>query len=207
MDKPSVVITYETLFEILRREKSRGDLQELDQGFYQDIITYLAQKKGILLRQPVASGLFGEEERMQTESQVLNIKRLIRQLYELRERKIIDMALNRSRTQSSLLDDSALLSEEKTFYETLITRMDEQRRDLLYQILNAQAQAPSSEHDKKVEKKKEMDITLKFSDDVEQFVDEEMNEHGPFAEGDVATLPANLAQMLIERHGAERVEE
>lgn len=207
MDKPSVVITYETLFEILRREKSRGDLQELDQGFYQDIITYLAQKKGILLRQPVASGLFGEEERMQTESQVLNIKRLIRQLYELRERKIIDMALNRSRTQSSLLDDSALLSEEKTFYETLITRMDEQRRDLLYQILNAQAQAPSSEPDKKVEKKKEMDITLKFSDDVEQFVDEEMNEHGPFAEGDVATLPANLAQMLIERHGAERVEE
>ena len=144
---------------------------------------------------------------MQTESQVLNIKRLIRQLYELRERKIIDMALNRSRTQSSLLDDSALLSEEKTFYETLITRMDEQRRDLLYQILNAQAQAPSSEPDKKVEKKKEMDITLKFSDDVEQFVDEEMNEHGPFAEGDVATLPANLAQMLIERHGAERVEE
>lgn len=207
MDKPSVVITYETLFEILRREKSRGDLQELDTGFFKDIISYLAQKKGMLLKKPVASGLFGEEERMQTESQVLNIKRLIRQLYELRERKIIDMALNRSRTQSNLLDDSALLPEEKIFYETLVSRMDEQRRDLLYLILNAEAQMPSNEPEKKIKEPKKPDVTLKFSDDVEEFVDEEMNSHGPFSSGDVATLPANLAQMLIERHGAERLED
>src|SRR3989338_6765864 len=43
-----VVITYETLFELLKREKERTDLQKLEPTFFSDTINYIKDKKKIL---------------------------------------------------------------------------------------------------------------------------------------------------------------
>ena len=96
-------------------------------------------------------------------------------------------------------------------YSAILTAMNTEKADnakIETEILQFMEEIQGLQaEEKKVEEVKEMDLTLKFSAPVEEFVDEDMNTHGPFAEGDVATLPANLAQMLIEKHGAERVEE
>jgi len=39
-----VRITYETLYELLRREKSNDELQKLDESFFRDVIEYLAER-------------------------------------------------------------------------------------------------------------------------------------------------------------------
>jgi DNA replication initiation complex subunit (GINS family) len=39
-----VKITYETLFDLLRREKNRNELQQLDPSFYLDVVSYLKEK-------------------------------------------------------------------------------------------------------------------------------------------------------------------
>ena len=44
-EEQRVAITYETLFDILRMEKRREDLQELQKTFFQDAVHYLKQKK------------------------------------------------------------------------------------------------------------------------------------------------------------------
>ena len=43
-NKKDVVITYETLFDILRREKSRDELQELPISFFYDLMNYMNEK-------------------------------------------------------------------------------------------------------------------------------------------------------------------
>ena len=45
MEAKEVNITYEVLFEILRREKDTADLQKLEPGFFNDFVEYLEDKK------------------------------------------------------------------------------------------------------------------------------------------------------------------
>ena len=107
----SINITYETLFDMLRNEKSREELQKLDDSFFEDLIQYISDKKQ-LISQDKDSEFFSGLEKEKTVKQLKNIKKLVRELYERREKKIVNMALISSRT-GSILDDSALLKEEK----------------------------------------------------------------------------------------------
>ena len=79
-----MVITYETIFELLRREKDREALQKLEKTFFQDILGYLKEKKGIMVNQE--STLAGTEEKRKSEKQFENIKKLVREFYDRREK-------------------------------------------------------------------------------------------------------------------------
>ena len=48
---PEVIITYETLYELLRKEKIRTELQNLDPEFFKHVVTYLNDKEAILQSQ------------------------------------------------------------------------------------------------------------------------------------------------------------
>jgi len=43
-EKSDITISFESLFELLRREKNREDIQELYPAFYQDLAHYLKNK-------------------------------------------------------------------------------------------------------------------------------------------------------------------
>jgi DNA replication initiation complex subunit (GINS family) len=43
-----ITITYETLYEVLRREKNKTELQELDPLFHTKLVKYIKEKKEIL---------------------------------------------------------------------------------------------------------------------------------------------------------------
>ena len=46
-----VTITYETLFELFRREKERSELQKLDDSFFNNVLRYLKDKQAIISQQ------------------------------------------------------------------------------------------------------------------------------------------------------------
>ena len=58
----NTIITYETLYEILRREKSRPELQELDDSFYRNLVKYIEEKKAILESQRKKESIFTSVE-------------------------------------------------------------------------------------------------------------------------------------------------
>ena len=91
----SVEISYDTLFDLLKREKDRSELQKLETTFYDDLVSYLKQKSSAQETLPAR--------------QQDNLKKILKELYERREKKIINMALDMSRTKSNLVDTSALL--------------------------------------------------------------------------------------------------
>ena len=94
-----VNITYETLFEILRREKDKEELQKLSDSFFSDVIAYLEDKNKAL--KDVTLQSFADKKKFDEELE--NIKKILKDLYERREKKIVNLALNISRTKSNLI--------------------------------------------------------------------------------------------------------
>jgi len=131
-------ITLETLYDILRNEKKREDLQKLEDTFFIDVVNYLQEKKKLLDSKQDENELFAAGEKKKLEYELDSIKRILKEIYERREKKIIDISLNRSRTGSDIIDTSAMLREEKQFYQELLETLDDYRRGVLLNLFKGE---------------------------------------------------------------------
>ena len=208
-----VIITYETLFELLKRERERTDLQKLEPSFFSDTINYIKDKKKIL-EAKAEDSIFAPEEKKKTERQLENIYKIVKELYERREKKILLLAVDKSRTRSNLIDASGLLKEEKVFFDALTNMLDNYREAILFAVLNEKMPFMQSLEEKKpaelfrpaVELKKPTRL-VRFTSHVPKFVGPELEEYGPFEEEDIANLPAEIADVLINKAKAEEIKE
>jgi DNA replication initiation complex subunit (GINS family) len=212
----NVVITYETLFDILRREKDREELQKLDASFYTDVVNYIREKKEALIAGQET--LFSEEDRDKTEIQLQNIKRILKELYNRREKKIIDTAIMKSRTNSDIIDGSAMLDEEKMLFSEITKKLNCSRAGILFNILegrtpeskktaeDASEPARVSEGKEKKAEQKETKM-VRFIHAVPQFYGEDAELYGPFDEEDIACLPREIAELLISKERADEIRE
>ena len=126
-----IKITLETLYDILRNEKKREDLQKLESTFFVDVVGYLREKQALLENKKTDESIFAAGEKDKLEYELRSIRRILKEIYEKREKKIIDIVINKSRTKSDLIDTSAMLIEEKEFYQELLTTLDVYRRGVL----------------------------------------------------------------------------
>lgn len=220
-------ITYETLFELLRREKTREELQKLDDGFFADVANYIKGKNEDL--DVPKNDIFAAEERRKAEMQLVNIKNILKEFYEKRERKIINMALDMSRMSmgalnSEIIDTSAMLKEEKDLFDYLVDVLNNSRKGVLYSILEAKMpnlekiEAKDSQEkaeikdDPKQEIKQEVEPEpiktqklIRFMQPVPKFIGEDLQEYGPFENEDIANLPIGIADVLISKERAEEM--
>ncbi len=131
-----IKITYETLFDLLRREKSREELQKLDPEFYKDVLAYLHEKQAILQDTSTQAELFASSEKEKIRIQFQTIKKILRELYERREKKILNLALTQSRTNSNLTDMGSFMETEKTFFHELTALINVYKEKTLTSLLN-----------------------------------------------------------------------
>ncbi|MBU0457500.1 MAG: hypothetical protein ABH824_06850 [Nanoarchaeota archaeon] len=134
----NIKITLETLYDILRNEKKKEDLQKLEDSFFIDVIGYLREKRFLLEQKNEEEELFAAGEREKVEYELRSIKRILKEIYEKREKKIIDIALNKSRTGSDIIDTSAMLREEKEFYKNFLKTLDFYRRGVLLNLFKGE---------------------------------------------------------------------
>ena len=134
-DSKEVKITYETLYELLRREKSKDELQPLDESFFRDVLEYLQEKNKMIQDATGKLDMFSVEEKDNTQIQLNNVRRILKELYERREKKILDMALNKSKTNSNIIDTSNLLAKEHELYNQTVKMLDCFRKDVLFTLL------------------------------------------------------------------------
>ena len=210
MESKEINITYETLFEILKREKDTADLQKLDSGFFDDFVDYLNEKKKLLGKE---DSLFSYDEKKKVEKQIDNARRLIKDIYERREKKIMNIAIIRSRTQSDVMDKSVFLEHEKKLFNEIVRTLDNFRKGIIHNATLGKKPSESKVEDKKAEKGEDAgkDASegsttklVRFLHIVPKFVGKELEEYGPFEEEDIANLPSEIADLLI---GKGRVEE
>lgn len=134
----AIKITLETLYDFLRNEKKREDLQKLEETFFLDVVSYLKEKKMLLAARKDDQQLFAAGEREKLDYELRSIQRILKELYEKREKKIIDIALNKSKTGSDIIDTSSMLREEKEFYQKILTTLDNFRRGILYRVFKGE---------------------------------------------------------------------
>ena len=134
-------ITLETLYDILRNEKKSEELQTVEETFFADVVTYLTEKKSLLGNKLNDDDIFASTERDKIDHELRSIKRILKEIYEKREKKIIEIALNKSRTRSDLIDTSSMQEEEKMFYDKVLALFNSFRRGVIGNIL--QAKMPS----------------------------------------------------------------
>ena len=196
-----VLITHEPLYELLRREKSRDEIQKLDDNFYGDVLTYIKDKKAILDSQKSKDNIFSSQEVQKTKKQMDNVYGILKDLYERRESKIINLALASSRVDGKGSEN--LLDVEKIFHDKVKEIMNFQRRGVLDNLLNGRI--PDVSEPKGIKSDIENKILVRFISPVPKFKGENGFIYGPFEEHDVANLPKELVDLLLKKGRAQMI--
>tara|TARA_Y100000034_G_C6868233_1_gene395930 strand:+ start:866 stop:1468 length:603 start_codon:yes stop_codon:yes gene_type:complete len=197
-----VIITYETLYELLRREKSRSEIQKLDKDFFNDVIKYVKDKRDILESQKSKDNVFAAREIERTTKQLENIYRILKELYEKRENKLLSLSLLNSRSESKI-DTSLLMPDEVKFYEKIRNDLNLYRKGILGNIL--EGKLPSFEEPKVIKSDFQDKMLIRFVNPVPKFVGSNGFTYGPFEEEDIANLPLDIAKILVEKERAEEI--
>lgn len=197
----SVVITFETIYEILRREKNKEDIHKLDDTFFDDVIKYLNDKNDFKIDSSKKNDEFSSFTHDDVLIQIQNIKKILREIYDRRERKIIDMAIIKARTNSNLISTQNLLDNEKRLFESVVSVLLENRNNILFPVLNGVAPIGMSIKTSVEQNKSQIDKSgkhIRFLESIDAFVGSELEEYGPFNANDSAFIPNEIANILIE---------
>jgi hypothetical protein len=166
-------ISFEYLRKILNEEKKSPNLTKISDDFYEVVKQYIEGKKKLI------------KER-KDEIELRNIERIVENIFNLRESKIVNLAIMSARAG---VQPSNLTSEEKVFFDKLV-EVIKRRREILKNI-----KAVLEEK----EEKKEFEILVVFKQDFPAFVGIDGQTYGPFKKGDIAKLPEENRKILAEK--------
>ncbi len=225
MPEKEINITYETIFDLLRRERNRADLQKLNDTFFEDVRSYLNEKSRIIdsaVEKPVS-----DAEKERTLKQIENTRQMLRSLFERRQQKIIQMAVMSSRNPADTGGHASLLDSEKEMIEGVILIIKKFRQQILSQISISSTQKQQKpeikqeikpaeaekEHKTQLESEAkknepfsaEKTKVVRFLSSMPQFLGKGLEIYGPFEEDDVASLPEEIAAILIKKARAEEI--
>jgi len=209
-------ITFESLYNLVRNEKTNEEIQEINPETYKQLVDYLKNKIQIY-KEAKAKNLKDTE---QIKTQIVSARKLIKEFYERRERKILHLAINKSRTKQA--DDSRLLDREKPILNETTEILDKYRKDILLSLVNAKLPYEREEAVKTEETKPEQveeetpketisektveTVKLKFTGSLPKFLGKEMEVYGPFEPGDEITIDKDIANILIKNEKAVEID-
>ena len=193
-------ITYEDIHELLRNEKNNADLQSLDREILDNVKEYLKAKNLLLEQQP--KDIFSDvKQRAKILTEIDNAKQVLNDLFEKRERKIINAALYTVRTNSKLKDTTNMLASEEELYKSFIKLLSEDRAKFI-QLVDPSPLIDkvdqSTEKESKIKK-------VKLLANTPELIDSELKKYGPYKKGDEAELCCELAELLIKQAKAQAI--
>lgn len=201
------IITYEILYELLRKEKYQNELQELPETFFKDVVNYLTEKNAILKSQKEKDSIFSAVETQKTLKQIENTKKIIKELYERRESKIINISLLNSRSNTQNQEIVNLLPEELNLLNALQGTLNQFKEGILNKLLIHQLPELDNEPKSIKTPKNESKNTglIRILNPIPKFVGPDLNTYGPFEEEDLANIPKEIANLLIKNNKAEAI--
>ncbi len=198
------IITYESLYEILRKEKYSQELQKLDKDFFKKVVKHIEEKTKFLESQRTKDSIFSAEIE-KTQKQLDNVKKIIREIYEKREAKIMQIALLSSRANTKE-DLTAFLPEEKKMYKQLADTLLQFREEILVNVLASKL--PTAKEKPKLPKSedlKEETKLLRILHPIPKFIASDLKVYGPFDEEDIINIQKRSADVLLRKGRAEEI--
>ena len=198
-------ITFEYLYDILRKEKYSKEIQKLDDNFLQNLKKYITEKTKILKSQSEKESIFTATETQKTRKHLENVQKLIKELFERRESKILYLAFVVSKTHGKHQLLSNLTKEEEILLQEIIQKLEMFRNSTTNSILSEHENINEKPKDIKTDQKTRTKI-IKVLEHVPQFIGLDMQVYGPFNQKETAVLPEEIAELLIEKKIAEIIE-
>ena len=185
----SSIITHESIYDLLSKEKTRIEIQSINPEFFKQLESYIEEKEFILKSQK-EKNTFPDEVK-KTERQLLNIRRLSDELVERRKKKILDLAMMNSKSLNPQLPKN-LLPLEIDLYESVLNSLKSYILPLKKEII--EAKALKNENSLK---------SIKFIHPIPKFMGTDGKVYGPFENEDIAVIPEDIANLLINKKMAE----
>ena len=169
---------YDTIREIHLFEKNNPGIYPVSENFYSEVEGYIAK-----LKENIRTNMSMEDIRLYE-----NTRKLFKEINEIREQKIITMALIASK--SNVYEKDGMAKQERELFEAIINLL-KQNRNRVNKIFG-------------VKKKEESKgVKLRFISAVPQFMTPDKKVFGPFEPDQVVELPKDQAEILIKRKIAE----
>lgn len=201
-----IIITYETLYELLRMEKTRPELQNLDRKFFRDVTNYIKEKNEILKSQQEKDSIFAPIEARKTKKQVEQIQKILKEIYEKREFKIVQLALIASRTDQENKNANSMLSEEIELYKELINNLNLARKGILFKLLEGKAPEIEKPKDiKTLNQPKNKNKLIKIVNSIPKFISTDLQVYGPLEKEDILNIDHKIADLLIKKEKAKEI--
>jgi DNA replication initiation complex subunit (GINS family) len=185
------MISYNDLYELLRKERHSENLQPLPSDFLISVAEFLKEKKsqndseeGLLLNSTI-------KDKKQYENGVSIFKELIR----IRKKKLLNLVFVATETGMMKKDYENMLLTEKSLFDKVVKALEENDKDLTKNM--------SKEKEKPLSQNK----MVIFNTDVEQFIDMTGNPIGPFLSGQLANMESEIAQILVTGGKARFIDE
>lgn len=164
------MLTFDDLRKTKKEEEASAKLSKINPDFKEAVSAFLGEKQK-------------ESQEKRDLRELQNIKSLLKEILEIRERKILTAALYYVR--SGVMPDN-LVQEEKEFFDDVSGRI-KKFHDTVKTTIRG------------VESKMRMVI---MREPVPSFVGTNMRIYGPFKAGDITTMPEDCAELLIKKEMA-----
>lgn len=186
------MITYNELYDALRKERYSEQLQPIPKNFVKEVSAYLKDKKEIANKK---SDDFSDTI-LKTKKQFENSIAIFKELILRRKKKILDLAFIAAETGISKRDFENMLAIEKECFESIMKSLEKSDKKIT-EILKG-----ADESEDRLKNK-----MIVFVEDTEEFLDLDGNKLGPFKKGDVANISEEVSNILIVDKKAEAIEE
>ncbi len=227
MADKEINITYETLFDILRAEKKHQELQKLESSFYLDVLEYVQEKLAIISENQSSLDDFSQQEKKNIQIQLNNVKKILTEIYNRREKKIIRLAIQKADLNSIKVNTDSMLSNEIELFNSSYELFSQSRENSIVELfkqfkgkttkkkeINKEQQKetkkpnPEKEQQKTTIKPLEKTPTnnnsqkikkAKFLEDIPEFVGPELKTLGPFKKDQQSELPLEIHSVLLKQ--------
>jgi len=173
------MITYNDLYEILRKEKYSEKLQVLPKNFMADIREYFQEKKKISEK---GGDLFSDTIK-KSKKQLENAVSIFKELMLRRKKKLLDLAFLATETGITKRDYENMLEHEKKLFDKLADSIGAMDKEI-FSFMNGELGEE--------QKKNEMVV---FKKDVDEFLGLDGEKLGPFKEGEIANLDKEIVKI------------
>lgn len=183
------MLTYNDIYELLRKEKYSDGLQKLPKSFVQEFSVFMADMRKTL--GSIEKDAFADDV-LREKRQYENAMALFKELMLRRKRKILDLVFVAAETGIMKRDFNDMLHFEKDLFEQLVLAIDSADKSL-HEDLNGKPQEDSNK-------------MVIANEDIDEFVDMSGDSIGPFKKGELINLQAQVADILVDGEKARFVD-
>ena len=182
-----LVILYNELYELWKKERENDELQRLPKNFYGKITDYVKKlnaENRMLDKKTVKAQLLDIE--------VSNFKVMVKELFSLRYKKLREKAFSLEPVSRDILSE-----QEKKMYEMALP-LAESYCAFSKNILHGHLSVVTQEMKQQI-------CVLRFVQEIPALVGSDMKTYGPFMPEDIATLPIENARIFLRKKMAVKV--